>query len=56
LIKPRSGFDTTEKLVNDLRPDPRLDDSHRRFVVEEMGKWMFGEPLQDEFGAALHDQ
>lgn len=52
-IRVVSEVDSLDRLVADLRADPRLDGAGRRSIVAEMSEWMFTRPIKDQIQAAL---
>lgn len=48
-----NDVDTLDRLIADLRADPRLDETERRSVVDEMSDWMFTRLLKNQIQAAL---
>ncbi len=45
--------ESLEDLARDLRDDPRLDAAGRCRVVDEMGEWSFGRPVQERLRNAV---
>ncbi|MGI9598665.1 MAG: carboxylesterase/lipase family protein [Acidimicrobiales bacterium] len=52
-IRVVAGVDSLDRLIADLRHDPRLDEAERRSIVDEMGDWMFTRPVKEQVQAAL---
>ena len=48
-----SDVDALDRLVADLRVDPRLDEADRRSIVAEMSEWMFTRPIKHRIQSAL---
>ena len=48
-----NDVDTLDRLVIDLRDDPRLDVTERRLIVDEMSDWMFTRPIETQLREAM---